>query len=1634
MNARRNHPGTTRTGLRGTRGYSLIEMIIALAMAVIISMGIYAIFNAQQRSSRAQKDYNNLQTTCNFAMDTIKNDLLMAGYNARSSTQPIKAAADHSIQFEFFDQNAGADESVWPTLSYSQDTRVTLALTGTTLTKTLERWHKTNANYQTPITVTLARNIQALDFAYLKENNEAWQPLPSVNPTNLNEIREIRVGLRCRAEKSNAIFNAPQLGAAPQYQEIALTTEVRPRNVNIARNPDDKTPPAVPGSKAGQFIKAWDEGTCGCLKLNWSSNTDSDIAGYMIFYGLAPGSYVGRARVDHLAGATQTFQLPDLPSSGVPYYIALSAFDASGNQSGISAEISGNPSPSIRTLAGTTAGNDTAITPLPPAAPVGLVVSTPADQQLIITWSKTYTDCMTLKTFGYRLYRSTDPNFVPSGTSAGYGNCIADETTLGPDTVSYLDRGLEPPTGHLVGCVPYYYKLAVVNCDPTQISNFTDPGMGTTTNYTAAQFATIAGTPTDGTPTNAPILTSVSGWRRIIVSVTNPSRDPTAHPDFVATRIYFSKSLDPDAAGPQLTTTRDAQGYLVVNGGTLIPDRGDPAYDAPGEVSNSGGPWAINFDDERYETPSGGIGNPQLDSTMTYHFLAVSYDRCKNAASNEMSQTAAKQCADGMIGEPWRDAPPQPENVRITRGCDGRPLKIEWDYPSTNYTSNPDFQGFRVVRCTGSGCIPIPTTLGGTGTIIGSTTYLTPDLFVQDDTVDDGLIYNYRVYAGDCWYQRWLEGDLSPAEMGLNPPQNNASFVTVPEISLGYFGRAQVTGDATTTLTAALLPATDTIPVVNTAGFTRNTFQIGGEVIECTVATPTSFTGCVRGAQATIATPHFAGDVVTSYPPAPPRAAVSGDLSLNPATFQHNVVKVAARNTAAAPLIFRQIDPLSWINPVAWLKKVLYLDTVPVTLYDGATLSTPAGVTLFNGTVTALANDKPVALTFLRQDGTLTGQVTMRNDELSMNWKYQNYSTQMECNRLWEPPNETKVGVPEGPTVYGTAQSKPFAGTLAWPVPGTTNNPKDAVVVPAGSQVRISTYVQNNAAFGTSIASAYLYYYAGAPTLVAAPNVTSAYPACTPYTMEEMTNVTGTTLWYADIPGAVADAAALNNKSIWYFIVAVDSEGNFGRAPDIGAGAFQYFQRPPNPCTDTPMAPVLNGTVAGSTVTLDWSASWTGTPTPTYKNTDGSDISDLAGFKIYRQVGTGTPALLATTPDPLPPTTQQYNDTLTTVASSLVWQIDATTTGSAIVVNVTDTAPFFIPGKLQVESEVFFCNVKTDAWHLGACTRALNGTTAVFHPAGAVVTQDVLALMNVNYTMKAFDNCTSSSGTPTPNFSGESNPFTAFPPGGCSPACDLQVSPANILPGGSFDITATVCAKALNATVDTIYVQGCSACDDDEIEMRETGPSTGVFRPYNSTTGAFTSIATQVVTTCTGGGGNWTLTLTDTAASTISVGGWSGTPGTWGSGTCSSGPFVCGNKKTISVTPVPPDPCVGIATPSTPSLTAVTPTNCNANANWGIGLTWTGDAPSATLFYRVYECSNNNGTAACTLAKIAPTGVEPPATAQTTLTYTFPDTSGAKANSKEYWFQVEAVNTKAGCTDTTRWPTAISTKRVDSCP
>jgi hypothetical protein len=72
------------------------------------------------------------------------------------------------------------------------------------------------------------------------------------------------------------------------------------------------------------------------VRLAWDSNSETDLAGYKIYYGTASGSYGTSVNI----GRVTNYAITGL-AAGQRYYVSLKAYDSSGNESGFSNEVVG---------------------------------------------------------------------------------------------------------------------------------------------------------------------------------------------------------------------------------------------------------------------------------------------------------------------------------------------------------------------------------------------------------------------------------------------------------------------------------------------------------------------------------------------------------------------------------------------------------------------------------------------------------------------------------------------------------------------------------------------------------------------------------------------------------------------------------------------------------------------------------------------------------------------------------------------------------------------------------------------------------------------------------------------------------------------------------------------------------------------------------------------------------------------------------------------------------------------------------------------------------------------------------------------------------------------------------------------
>lgn len=762
--------------LRSEAGYSLVEMTIATAVAIIVGLGIYAIFHSQRKVAESQKIYNDLQTSCGFAMDQIKRELLLAGYRSQTPANPVSVAEANTVSFDYWDERAGAD-APFDDAHYDRHTLVHFTReTNGDLVRRFKRWHTGSnayepssvpfANLDAPYKQLLAKGIQSLNIQYFLQNNAPW--VSGTSP--LSDIRSVIVSLECQATKANPIYADASRGVvSDKYQKIRLQSEVRLRNIGVDANPRDTEQPDIPAN-----LRAWDPGlcsptgtvcgapgaACASLDLAWDANTESDLAGYILYYGLASNSYSNRVRIARgpgVAGTRVNYTLTGLQvtkacdATQATYFLRIEAFDKSGNQSDRSAEITGPRPPAtvpvtnLRSETEAIAANDsdTALNPKAPPAPTGFAAGTPADNRIQLSWTASPVAGLV----GYRLYRSQSAVFTPVGTVAGIGNCIADEKTLGKDATGFLDTGAFLNPAILRGCTAYYYKLAAIHCDTClAIAD---------TNFAALPAAPTdpPPTPTDLSPPPAPLLGAEATYLRIDLRLDNPLRTTT--PDFRHTKIWFSTNACP--------TLDPATGNVT---GTLVPANGG-VFPADGTVS-------IVFD----SVP--GTPAQPLDSDTTYSFLAVAYDQC-DANRKESACVSLKpldlQCPDDPPG-----APSPVSGITPTAGCADN-LTLSWSNPATT-----DFKGVHVYRCPQQyhvNCAESDWTELTSG-------YIANPTFTDTKTqgLQEGKVYSYRIRATDCYYEENI--GLTPWFDPLNNPNDNYTDAFIDNLYPGRIVREDI--------------------------------------------------------------------------------------------------------------------------------------------------------------------------------------------------------------------------------------------------------------------------------------------------------------------------------------------------------------------------------------------------------------------------------------------------------------------------------------------------------------------------------------------------------------------------------------------------------------------------------------------------------------------------------------------------------------------------------------------------------------------------------------------------------------------------------------------------------------------------
>ena len=251
-----------------SRGFTLVELLVAMAISSIIMGIMYASYQAQLKSQVTQQQVVEMQQNARAAMFALEREIRLAGYDPTESDVPqITSAQTGSISFTM-DINNGVDDDLDGNIDEFNESgmpnvdgdindnleQITYRLSNDAggdgiadgLNCNLQRQHWDGAAMQS---TDIALNIDALNFAYLDAGGNNLIVGGAVPAGQLADIRSVQISIVARAGKSPRHGRSNQnlddqdymnqQGAVilpaqnDRFRRIVLSTDVFCRNLGL---------------------------------------------------------------------------------------------------------------------------------------------------------------------------------------------------------------------------------------------------------------------------------------------------------------------------------------------------------------------------------------------------------------------------------------------------------------------------------------------------------------------------------------------------------------------------------------------------------------------------------------------------------------------------------------------------------------------------------------------------------------------------------------------------------------------------------------------------------------------------------------------------------------------------------------------------------------------------------------------------------------------------------------------------------------------------------------------------------------------------------------------------------------------------------------------------------------------------------------------------------------------------------------------------------------------------------------------------------------------------------------------------------------------------------------------------------
>ena len=179
--------------MRSEKGFTLVEIMVTLAIMAVVMAGVYLTFYSQQKSYTVQEQVAEMQQNLRGAMYLMSKEIKMAGCNPTGQAQAgiVTAAAD-SINFTMDLWGKSTDDPPNGSISNPNE-NITYALADISGDQAMEIIRTDNNSGIGPQVV--AENIDSLNFVYLDSNGNVT--------TDLLRIRSVQITVVAKTDQAD---------------------------------------------------------------------------------------------------------------------------------------------------------------------------------------------------------------------------------------------------------------------------------------------------------------------------------------------------------------------------------------------------------------------------------------------------------------------------------------------------------------------------------------------------------------------------------------------------------------------------------------------------------------------------------------------------------------------------------------------------------------------------------------------------------------------------------------------------------------------------------------------------------------------------------------------------------------------------------------------------------------------------------------------------------------------------------------------------------------------------------------------------------------------------------------------------------------------------------------------------------------------------------------------------------------------------------------------------------------------------------------------------------------------------------------------------------------------------------------